>query len=117
MAFTPAQAAKVMFYLGYPAATWASTTVTAALTRVTDTSADLETEVAGIITELDTVDAALGTTATTVSGIEVDSTGQVFFEGGRESGLQRRYDQLISRLCCITLLDVYVPRNNRVSFG
>lgn len=102
MAFTALQIAKVLFHLNYPATSWAKTTIENALNDITALSADLETQVSGIITELDVLQTELATYMTAAAGVQVQTDGQVNYRSQAIAEINGRYSFLVQRLVAIT---------------
>lgn len=117
MAFTATQVAKVLLHLKYPALTWAKTTITEALGRVTDFSSELETEVGDLIIKLDTLYDAIETDVTTKQGTQVATTGAVYYAGVGRIELERLYKESQNRLAQITGLQVFGSDNNQIKIG
>ena len=106
MAFTDAQKAKTIFHLNYPAENWALTTVSNALDAIADLSADLETEVVAIITELDAIDTQRKA-YTPDAGVQVKTTGQVYYFRGVQRDLDVSYRHWQGKLASMLQLQVY----------
>lgn len=106
MAFTTSQIAKAVHHLNYPNESWALTSITNVLNRISALSSDLEIEVQAIITELDAIDSARKA-ATVLQGTRVDITGSVYYERAALQNLSSFYNQWQSRLSDAMNFPVY----------
>ncbi|AXH76789.1 MAG: hypothetical protein [Caudoviricetes sp.] len=117
MAFTETQVAKVMLHLRYPAATWAKSTIEAALSNVTDLSTEIETQVSDIITDLDNLYSDISTFTIDNAGTQVTTSGVVYFPTLAIAEKKSRYRMLQEQLATITQLTNYARSSSRVSLG
>lgn len=117
MAFTATQVAKVMFHLNYPAASWSKSTIESALAAITALSTEIETEVTALITELDTLQADIAAFVASEAGVQVQTTGEVYFPTLGLAEKKSRYRQQLASLATITGLTNYAASQTRISFG
>jgi hypothetical protein len=111
MAFTATQIAKVMLHLNYPAASWAKSTIENALSNVTALSAELETQVSGIITDLDNLRSDISAFTIDNAGIQVATNGVVYFPTLAIAEKKARYRMLQEQLATITQLQNYARQS------
>ena len=107
MAFTSAQIAACVQHLRYPMMEWSLTTVTNSLSRISNLSADFETNIGAILTELTQVQSDISTYISADAGTQVKTDGTVFFPTLSVSELQGRYRYLQKELSQLTQLNLF----------
>lgn len=98
MPFTNAQKSKAVGHLGYTVDSWSLAYIGGRLDAIANLSADSETTVAAIITQLDTLEAQLNSSIAANAGIQVKPDGTVFFQGQSISEINNQYNYWRNKL-------------------
>jgi hypothetical protein len=98
MAFTDAQKSKVIGHLGYTVDSWSLGYIGGKLDAIANLSADSETRVGAIITQLDTLETQLNSSIAANAGIQVKSDGTVFYQGQSISEINNQYNYWKNKL-------------------
>jgi len=98
MAFTNAQKSKAIGHLGYTVDSWSLGYIGGKLDAIANLSADSETRVAAIITQLDTLETQLNSSIAANAGTQVKPDGTVFFQGQSISEINNQYNYWRNKL-------------------
>ena len=98
MAFTDAQKSKAIGHLGYTVDSWSLGYIGDKLDAIANLSADSETRVGAIITQLDTLETQLNSSIAVNAGIQVKSDGTVFYQGQSISEINNQYNYWKNKL-------------------
>ena len=97
MAFTNAQKSKAIGHLGYTVDSWSLGYIGGKLDAIANLSADSETRVGAIITQLDSLETQLNSTIAN-AGIQVKPDSTVFFQGQSISEINNQYNYWKNKL-------------------